>query len=193
MSPFIDCNCGIRRSLRAGGRGRRDAARQTGQQGRGSTRRDDRPRFTDDGKTRFARARERPSPTAGRHPPASSKPRWAASAYLELLFEQADTSLTVSRLLLICLILGLAGTGAGAALGVHLALIPVLALLMAALPFFWLTLRRRRRLKAFAVQLPDALEMLARSLRAGQSLASGFQRGGHRDERADRHGIRPRL
>ena len=93
---------------------------------------------------------------------------------LELLFEQADTSLTVSRLLLTCLILGIAGAGAGTALGIHLALMPVLALLMAALPVFWLILRRRRRLKAFAVQLPDALEMLARSLRAGQSLASGF-------------------
>ena len=38
----------------------------------------------------------------------------------------------------------------------------------------WLLLRRRRRLKIFAAQLPDALEMLARALRAGQSLGFGF-------------------
>ena len=93
---------------------------------------------------------------------------------LELLFEQANTSLTISRLLLICAILGLIGTGVGAAVAVHIALIPVLGLTMAVLPFVWLFLRRRKRFKAFAVQLPNALEMLARSLRAGQSLASGF-------------------
>jgi tight adherence protein B len=93
---------------------------------------------------------------------------------IELLFEQANTSLTVSRLVLICVILGLAGAGAGAALGINLFLIPVLACVMGILPVVWLVFRRKRRLKAFAVQLPDALEMLARSLRAGQSLSSGF-------------------
>ena len=34
--------------------------------------------------------------------------------------------------------------------------------------------RRKRRLKAFAMQLPDALELIARALRAGHSLAAGF-------------------
>lgn len=91
-----------------------------------------------------------------------------------LLFEQANTSLTVPRLALICVVLALVGTGMGAAAGVHLVLIPLLGATMGALPLFWLFMRRRKRLKAFAVQLPDALEMLARSLRAGQSLASGF-------------------
>ena len=35
-------------------------------------------------------------------------------------------------------------------------------------------MRRKQRLKTFGAQLPDALEMLARALRAGQSLAFGF-------------------
>ena len=91
-----------------------------------------------------------------------------------LLFEQADTSLTFSRMSLICLVMALGGAGLGAATGAHPALLPVVALLMAFLPLFWLLWRRKRRMKAFAVQLPDALEMLSRSLRAGQSLASGF-------------------
>ena len=90
-----------------------------------------------------------------------------------LLFEQADTSLTVSRLALISLIIAIAGAGLGAATGLHLGLIPVMALLLATLPLAWVFWRRKRRLKAFAVQLPDALEMLARALRAGQSLAAG--------------------
>jgi len=90
------------------------------------------------------------------------------------LFEQADTSLTVPRLALICTITAVAGAGLGAATGLPFALLPVVALAMASLPLLWLLWRRKRRLKAFAVQLPDALEMLSRALRAGQSLASGF-------------------
>ncbi len=90
------------------------------------------------------------------------------------LFQQADTSLTVPRLAMICGVMALAGAGLGAATGLPLALLPVMGLFASALPFLWLLWRRKRRLKAFAVQLPDALEMLARALRAGQSLAAGF-------------------
>jgi tight adherence protein B len=93
---------------------------------------------------------------------------------VRLLFQQADTSLTVPRLTLICGVIALAGAGLGAATGLPLAFLPVVALLAATLPILWLLWRRKRRLKAFAVQLPDALEMLARALRAGQSLAAGF-------------------
>ena len=38
----------------------------------------------------------------------------------------------------------------------------------------WLLFRRKRRMKKFAAQLPEALELIARALRAGHSLASGF-------------------
>jgi tight adherence protein B len=93
---------------------------------------------------------------------------------VSLLFEQADTSLTVSRLLMISAVLGVAGVGFGAVLGIHTALLPVVALFLGALPLLWVLFRRRRRLKVFAAQLPDALEMLSRSLRAGQSLGFGF-------------------
>jgi len=93
---------------------------------------------------------------------------------LNLLFEQADTSLTVSKLVAISGVTALCGAGLGAVLRLHMALLPVIAVMMATLPLLWVLWRRRRRLKAFAAQLPDALEMLARSLRAGQSLGFGF-------------------
>ena len=38
----------------------------------------------------------------------------------------------------------------------------------------WLLFRRKRRMKKFAAQLPEALELIARALRAGHSLAAGF-------------------
>jgi tight adherence protein B len=93
---------------------------------------------------------------------------------INLMFDQADTSLTVSRLCLISGVMALAGAGMGAAVRVHPALLPLVGLVMASLPMLWLYMRRRRRLKQFAVQLPDALEMLARALRSGQSFAFGM-------------------
>ncbi len=93
---------------------------------------------------------------------------------VNMLFEQADTSLTVGRLLLVSGVMGAAGVGLGAVLGIYPALLPVVAIFMGALPLLWVLFRRKRRLKAFASQLPDALEMLSRSLRAGQSLGFGF-------------------
>ena len=38
-----------------------------------------------------------------------------------------------------------------------------------------MSFRRKRRLNKFAAQLPDSLELIARALRAGHSLAAGFQ------------------
>ncbi len=93
---------------------------------------------------------------------------------VNVLFEQADTSLTVSRMLAIMGFLGLVGAGAGAALRIHPSLLPVLAAFMGLMPVVWLLWRRRKRLKVFASQLPDALELIARALRAGQSLPAGF-------------------
>ncbi|NQU19784.1 MAG: type II secretion system F family protein [Candidatus Nealsonbacteria bacterium] len=90
------------------------------------------------------------------------------------LFEQADTSLTIGKLLLISGVVAVLGVAVGIIMGVHVALIPVVGMFMGSVPLMWLLYRRKRRLKAFAAQLPDALEMLARSLRAGQSLGFGF-------------------
>jgi len=95
-------------------------------------------------------------------------------ANINRIFAQADTSLTVSKLVAISAVLATAGAGLGAAAGVHPALMPVVGLFMATIPLMWVLFRRRRRLKQFAAQLPNALEMLSRSLRAGQSLGFGF-------------------
>ena len=42
------------------------------------------------------------------------------------------------------------------------------------LPFFVLNIIKKRRMKKFEEQLPDALDMIARSLRAGHALGSGL-------------------
>ncbi len=97
-----------------------------------------------------------------------------SSINLNLVFEQADTSLTVTRMGVISLVMAAGGVAVSLAMRLHAGFIPVLAILTGSLPMVWLLLRRRKRLKVFAAQLPDALEMLSRALRAGQSLAAGM-------------------
>lgn len=93
---------------------------------------------------------------------------------LRLLFEQADVSLTVIQFVIVCA--GLAGAGLALPIiaGINMALGPLLAAAFGLLPVMWLMFRRKRRLKRFAAQLPEALELIARALRAGHSLAAGF-------------------
>jgi len=91
-----------------------------------------------------------------------------------LLFEQADTNLTSGKFFGICGVLGVGAALTSLVSGVNFAFAPLLFILGAFLPLLWLLFRRKRRLKAFAAQLPDALELLARALRAGHSLAAGF-------------------
>ena len=92
---------------------------------------------------------------------------------LRLLFEQANVSLSVPNFVMICGILGFVGLFLPLA-GLSVTLAPVMALVLAFLPVVWLLMRRKKRLKKFAAQLPQALELIARALRAGHSLAAGF-------------------
>jgi tight adherence protein B len=92
----------------------------------------------------------------------------------QLLFEQADTQLTPAKFFGISGGLALLGAAIPIVARLHPGFIPFTAAAFGVLPLLWLVLRRRRRLRAFAVQLPDALELMARALRAGHSLAAGF-------------------
>lgn len=91
-----------------------------------------------------------------------------------LLFQQADTTLTPSRFFLISAIMGFGGMLPLLVAGISFAFAPLAFVGCALFPLMWLMLRRKRRLKAFGAQLPDALELLARALRSGHSLGAGF-------------------
>lgn len=95
-------------------------------------------------------------------------------AQLRLLFDQADTKLTPALFFAVSGALAAAGAVVSAYSGIKLALAPIMAGVSSSLPLLWLIWRRRRRMKAFSVQLPDALELISRALRAGHSLQAGF-------------------
>jgi tight adherence protein B len=88
--------------------------------------------------------------------------------------EQAASPLSITQL--IALTFGLVAAGVGLTLLSPLPwfLAPLSGLLLGCLPPLWLHMRRKRRLAAFGRQLPEALELLSRSLKAGHSLAAGF-------------------
>ncbi len=90
------------------------------------------------------------------------------------LYEQADLGIDFKYFQWI--VFGLAGVSAVAAFALKLPLVavPVCAFVMGTLPFFWLVMRKKKRVKNFMTQMPDALELVGRALRAGHGLASGL-------------------
>lgn len=98
---------------------------------------------------------------------------------LRLMFEQADVNMTVGKFLSI--VAGAAAIGVALPVvgGLPLKFAPAVAVVFCFMPFAWLIFKRKRRLKKFAAQLPEALELVARALRAGHSLAAGFNLVGH--------------
>jgi tight adherence protein B len=93
---------------------------------------------------------------------------------LKKLIVQADANITPSTFMIISLILGALGFTASWLAGVKIYFAPLLGILLALVPFAWLFHKRARRLKVFASQLPESLELVARALRAGHSLAAGL-------------------
>src|SRR5262245_26935755 len=75
---------------------------------------------------------------------------------LRLLFEQADVTLTVPKFLAICGGFAAVGLMLPTVAGFSVMLGPVMAAFLAILPIVWLLFKRKRRLKAFAAQLPEA-------------------------------------
>jgi tight adherence protein B len=90
------------------------------------------------------------------------------------LITQADANITPTTFLGISVILFALGFTASWLAGVKLYFAPILGVLLALVPFAWLLHKRSSRLKTFASQLPESLELVARALRAGHSLAAGL-------------------
>ncbi|MCG8451029.1 MAG: type II secretion system F family protein [Pirellulales bacterium] len=93
---------------------------------------------------------------------------------LSLLFEQAQVNMSVAAFLALSAGLGVGAMALCGMAGLHLTIAPFVGVASAIFPFTWLLFRRKKRLAKFAAQLPEALELVARALRAGHSLAAGF-------------------
>jgi tight adherence protein B len=101
--------------------------------------------------------------------------RYAFAKKLQVLLIHANSTMSVGGVVLAC---------AGSALGcgllgflfLHMPLLACAAFAVGALiPYVLLRTRRARRLKAFNTALPDAIDLMARSLRAGHSMNSSIE------------------
>src|SRR5450830_21024 len=95
---------------------------------------------------------------------------------LDRMIVQADLRWTVSYFLLASLALGLGGLlVAGLLLHQPPLLAAGAALMLTALPWLYVRRRRAQRMRRMEQQLPDALDLLGRSLRAGHAFGAGLQ------------------
>jgi tight adherence protein B len=93
---------------------------------------------------------------------------------IEKLFEQADCHIKPSTLFAVAVLLGALGATVTWLIRLPWYLIPVNGLVLFLTPGMWLYWKRSARLAKFMAQLPDALELVARALRSGQSLAAAM-------------------
>ena len=98
----------------------------------------------------------------------------SVTARIESMLEQTELQITVAQLF--------AYSGGAAFVGLMLGLLSdggmmsiLLVVLFAAAPFLFVMFVRARRSSKLSEQLPEALEMMARSLRAGHALSSAFK------------------
>jgi tight adherence protein B len=96
---------------------------------------------------------------------------WACR--IEHLLEQADSGLTVAQLLALSALGAVSGATGGSLLSAAAAL--ALAAVGGALPWAFPIAARERRSRKLSEQLPDAVDMMSRSLRAGHALTAAFE------------------
>jgi len=94
---------------------------------------------------------------------------------LDRLLQQANAQYRLGLFILITIFFALAGFFAGLLIRGNYALSIIIALSLAGSPFFYLCLKKKKRMQKFQRQLPDALELIARSLKAGHSFPSGMK------------------
>ena len=94
---------------------------------------------------------------------------------VNLLYEQADVNFAFNRFMMVVVGLGVAGSDLRLGLKLPTTTCAAgVALLWAALPFYWLIRRRRKRINQFVESMPEAVELISRALRSGHGLASGL-------------------
>jgi tight adherence protein B len=100
----------------------------------------------------------------------------AMSRFLDVrkLLEQAALGISPTHFVIASIALAAVGGVAVPLMGWPIVFAPVTALLMGILPLLAVLFVRSRRSKAFARQLPEAMDLISRALRAGHSLGSGF-------------------
>ncbi len=93
---------------------------------------------------------------------------------LERMISQADMQITVGRLLMFCLFAFIMATLAAYTILNSSLMIVALGLIAASLPILHVTWTRKKRLRKFMEHLPDALDLMSRSLAVGHAFSESL-------------------
>ena len=93
----------------------------------------------------------------------------------EKLMQQADVSYPLGFFVLLSLFLAVAGYLLSYIFLRQFSLNPLVGISLGLIPFLYLLIKKRKRTQTFEKQFPDALELIARSLRAGHAFSSGMK------------------
>jgi tight adherence protein B len=94
---------------------------------------------------------------------------------LQLMIQQAGSGMTVGSFLMLIVGMGVGGGLAALMLSSRILVGIVVAFIFAWLPYLWMRRKRTRRLYAFESELPEAIDLLGRAIRAGHPLSSGMK------------------
>ena len=101
------------------------------------------------------------------------KLKWTGSA--GLLLEQAGTRHTLGFFILVSALLVFLGLTAGSWLHLNYVLSILAGACLGCLPLWHILKKKRKRMEKFQGQLPEALDLVARALRAGQALSGALK------------------
>jgi tight adherence protein B len=92
---------------------------------------------------------------------------------LDRFVMQANVQKPLGLFLLVAIVLGMAGFFAVGRSAGYLVALPI-SLFLATIPFFYLQIKKNKRMQKFENQLPEALDLVARALRAGHAFSGGL-------------------
>ena len=93
---------------------------------------------------------------------------------LDRLIEQANVQYPLGFYVLLTLVLASAGFLASSFATRNPVICVIVGILLGAIPFYYVSSKKRRRMNKLERQLPDGLELIARALRAGHAFSNGI-------------------
>jgi tight adherence protein B len=94
---------------------------------------------------------------------------------LKQMIDQADSNITVMRLILFSLSAGVLAFLAVSMVSVSLPLMILFGLIATSVPFIHINMKRKKRMRKFLQLLPDALDLMSRGLSAGHAFTEALQ------------------
>jgi tight adherence protein B len=99
--------------------------------------------------------------------------RWTDK--LSRMIEQSGTESTLGVFILLSIVLASGGFVIGLWVAFNALLSLIIAFFLGVFPFLYVYLKKKRRMEKFQRQLPDALDLIARALKAGHAFTSGLK------------------